>query len=219
MERTHYAWPATAEYNLLEVRDTPDVTSHLISLQRRITALNDCYIFGASTFEQLKNIYSRRSELPSQEIIRCGAFDHTMFTSIDTYCSQKFPVGVIKQGLLEGWGFEIHGIFPTHFRDIAAYLGYTDVQEIPFIHNKRAKKINYIRPKFFACLNKRNERVFVVAVNSGKDYVMHYASMLKHIIGQLSVRAAERLAVYRYPYAETSIPAWTKPLSPLETWL
>lgn len=198
------------EYNLLNVAHKRDVSSHLVHLQNRIAGLTDYRVYGSAYEDDLIHLYSESLLESNEEIVSCGAFDHTMFTSIDRYCSQKFPVDSIKKSLLSGRKFEIHGIFPSHFMKIAHRLGYSELEEIVFTHNVRTKKFNYVRPKFFKGVNEDGQRVFIVAVNSGRDYVFHYASMLRHIMGTYSVQMAETLAVYRYPLAESSIHIWTE---------
>lgn len=198
-----------AGYDLLEAANRPNVSSHLSLLQHRITELQDYRIFGSTHESDLIHLYSSKFIENDEQIVRCGAFDHTMFESIDQYCSQKFPVDFIKQNLLEGYKFEVHGIFPGHFPKVAGRLGYVSAKAIPFNHNQRDKKFNHVRPKFFDCLNEQGQRVFVVAVNSGRDYVFHYASMLKHVVGMFSVQTADKIEVIRYPQAEASIHIWT----------
>lgn len=205
-----YTASLSQDYNLLDSALDISVSSHLTQIQGRITELIDYRIYGSKHEENLLHLYSNRYEESHMEILRCGPFDHTMFDSIDTYCLQKFPVDMVKEGLLHNWEFEVHGIFPDHFAGLARQLGYEILKEVDFQHNIRKKRFNFIRPKFFLCKNEQNKNVFVVAVNSGHDYVFHYASMLKHIISLYSVQKADLIKVIRYPLAESSIHVWTK---------
>lgn len=196
-------------YNLLEVADNLSVSAHLAALQHRITALHDYRIFGSTHEDDLIHLYSSNYTEDDTQIVRCGTFDHTMFESIDEYCGQKFPVEKIKQCILDGYKIEVHGIFPSHFPLLHSRLGYNAAEPIQFRHNKRQKKFNYVRPGFFDCINNQGEKVFIVAVNSGRDYVFHYASMLKHVVDKFSVQTANKIQVIRYPRAEDSMHIWT----------
>lgn len=58
----------------------------------------------------------KKSELRDMPIV--APLDRTMFKSIDKYCSDKLPVVAIKRAILDNMKFEIHEIYPDHFKAI-----------------------------------------------------------------------------------------------------
>jgi hypothetical protein len=195
------------EYDLLDQDDYNNV-SFLMSIQRRIAIVEDYHLLGSSDLRNLKHIYSNPTSEDFKDIILCRSLDHTMFESIDEYCRQKFPEEKIKKCILSDYKFEVYGVFPQHFTEMAGYLGFSTAKRVSFVNNSTSKRTNFMRPEFFDCTKKNNERIFAVAVGCGHDYVMHYASMLQHVLDMFTV--SSKIKIVRYPLAETSLPIWTE---------
>jgi len=138
----------------------------------------------------------------------CRPLDHTMFHALDEYVSQKLPTESIYDALLKGIHIEVHGIHPRHLPAVSSSLGIEDLRCVHGDSHPCKKVFNYIRPSF--CRARRNGReVLIAAVVPGKDYVRHYAGLIRHFVFTHTFRAESHIDIFRYPDAERSIPAWS----------
>ena len=139
----------------------------------------------------------------------CRPLDHTMFHALDEYVTQKLPTEALYQALLRGQQIEIHGVHPEHLPQVAARLGLYDVRDVQTARHVRPKVFNYIRPAFFTARRRNGGDVLAAAIVPGRDYVRHYAGLIRHFVAMHTSFAEQRIDVVRYPAAETSLPLWS----------
>lgn len=141
--------------------------------------------------------------------------DHTMYEALDRYAQQKLPSTQMAELLHSGGSIEVHGTYPTHLPSLLEGRHFTDIRLLEIqTENQRAmattKRFNTVRPHFYRAFDATGREVILVAVGCGDDYVMHYASMVRHACQVASTTDLERrLRVVRYPTAEQDIAAWT----------
>jgi hypothetical protein len=101
---------------------------------------------------------------------------------------------------------EVHGVYPAHVPAIMAGAALGDRG-----HAFRAAKVfNRIRPHSFTVPPGQDRRHrLIVAVPPGRDYVLHYASLVTHYLRAAGAPEGALRAVVRYPRAEESIAEWT----------
>lgn len=180
----------------------------LLDWQKDIIHIFDPRIFGIPEKNLLPFLYSHKKSENCKEVPVCRMLDHTMYAALDEYVQQKFPAQIIKKAIISGKTIEIHGIYPTHLQEVCEYLGFSDLQKIDFDHNPSQKMFNFVRPEFYFA--KRDEKeILLVVVTPGRDYILHYASMIKHLIAIYTTKVDKILKVFRYPYVENSIHTWT----------
>lgn len=154
------------------------------------------------------HLYGVRSRVDLSEVPVTGPLDHTMAADLDEYVRQRIPVGVMEDALLRSADIEVHGVYPAHFAAVATRLGARHVVTIGALQLP-GKRLNGVRPQLFTgsdCFGR--ERLFV-AVPPGRDYVLHYASLVRHLLRGVSPRRDSTLSVWRYPRAEREIAEWT----------
>jgi hypothetical protein len=136
-----------------------------------------------------------------------------MGSALDVYVAQRLPTRLLDSALAAGRSIEVHGIYPAHVPALVPGAALDDRG-----HAFRATKIfNRIRPHYFAAppgrgptAGSRDRRHrLIVAVPPGRDYVLHYASLVTHYLRAVDAPADALGAVVRYPEAEESIAAWT----------
>ncbi|WP_405827159.1 hypothetical protein [Streptomyces sp. NBC_00105] len=154
-------------------------------------------------------VYDMAIPTPLDTVPHTRPMDHTMYSALDSYVSRKIPRHVIEEALASETRLEVHGVYPPHFRQLASQLGYENVERIRFGRGRRGKHFNFVRPWFYRAVRPDGDRVVVVAVIPGSDYVQHYASMVRHIALMASTQGEDLLGIFRYPYAESQIADWT----------
>jgi hypothetical protein len=135
--------------------------------------------------------------------------EHTMCFSLEEYVTQKLPIFLLEQALLENCKIILYGIYPTHFRHVYKKYGYDSVEQVSFIPNDSDKKINYIRPSYFKAYKKNKLLDIVIAVTPGSDYIYHYASFIRFFITQKTKNIENYLKINRFPKLEENICKWT----------
>ncbi len=135
--------------------------------------------------------------------------DHTMCFSLDPYVEQKLPQKLIQKAIINEWNIEVHGIFPNLFLQHSKELGFDAIEHVPFKHNKRVKKYNYIRPHFFIGYKMNQRNTLIISVTPGEDYIYHYASIIRHYLHKLTRNAECKLTIHRYQALEQELSAWT----------
>lgn len=162
-------------------------------------------IFGLDNIPFLELIYSQSKEVNPLDITIAKSLDHTMYDAIDEYVKQKLPVDLFREAILKKKKIEIHGIYSEHFKKQGnlvenQYL----LQVVNFKHNPNHKPLNFVRPAFYV----DKERLCVL-VTPGKDYLLHYASLILYLLDTLTTRWSNLVKILRYPYAENSIHVWS----------
>lgn len=137
--------------------------------------------------------------------------DHTMQGALHKYVHQKFPVNLLEHVLKNDIPIEMHGLYPPHAQRQFENMGYSNVRHIPFKHNPRKKKYNFIRPGFFLAdaPDTHDPRRLLIAVTPGSDYARHYAEMVCFFIATRGLNAQEHFNLIRYPFLEDSIADWS----------
>lgn len=163
----------------------------------------------------IDQLYQEQVEVRLDGIPESRPSDHTMFEALDLYAQQKLPSREMAELLHSGGSVEVHGTYPTHLPSLLEGRRFTDVRLLDIqTENQRAmattKRFNTVRPHFYRAFDAKGREVILVAVGCGDDYVMHYASMVRHACQVASVTDLERrLRVVRYPTAEEDIAGWT----------
>jgi hypothetical protein len=166
---------------------------------------------SVQTDEVLSSLYSVRVSAPLERIPYTRPLDHTMFSALDPYVASKLPVQRIIDALVADCSIEVHGIYPDHFPKVAYDLGIAEgLVEIPFQSKPPRSSCNSVRPRFF--IGCRDEPLILVAAPPGLDYVLHYASLLRHFAALYTVQSPSLVSAYHYPFAErldwTGLDAW-----------
>lgn len=145
---------------------------------------------------------------PSLLIVHTAS-SHTMSLSVDHYIAQRLPTDVIRKIITQGGTIEIYGIYPEHFKLFSKKLGFGRLTNIRFKIHSFKKRYNYIRPKFYKGF-KAGQLTLVICVPPGKDYLLHYGSLVKHLLLDLKIDLIRNLKLFYYPNAEKNIALWTK---------
>jgi hypothetical protein len=119
---------------------------------------------------------------------------------------QKLPIQIIKDILVYGGKIRIMNIYPAHFEKVSNFLELNNFTKIEFEHNPIPKKYNFMRPDYYI----NNEKTeLLVLVTPGKDYLVHYASLINHAVAFYTTNPQKHIEVTRFPFVEYSLPFWT----------
>jgi hypothetical protein len=163
----------------------------------------------------LDRLYADRIVPRLDRIPSTRPLDHTMFEALDVYAEQKLPIDDVKRLLEEGGRIEIHGVYPTHLAGLLenktmSFVRRLDTATENIAKMSTTKRFNSIRPHFYEGRDLSGQSVLLVAVGVGDDYVAHYATMIRHVVGTLTAHPPlDFLRVVRYPEAERDIAYWT----------
>lgn len=173
-------------------------------------------------------LYGRAVEVPDQQIPLADPQTHTMGEALDAYARQRVPAALLRQACADGLAVEVHGIYPDHIPGIfpGAILAGRGAQFA-------GKRFNYIRPQCFLvpdgpagrrgqtggngagpplgrnAAGAPHDWRLVIAVPPGRDYLLHYASLVRHCLRR-SAFGGYPVPVIRYPAAEQAIAGWTQ---------
>lgn len=134
---------------------------------------------------------------------------HTMSYALNNFCNQKLPINIIKNYLERGYTIDILGVYPDLFITYSHEIGYSNVYEIPFINNKKVKKHNFLRPKFFIGNNSDMNKKIIIAITPGEDYIKHYTSILMHSLSLLGENPLKIINIFRFKLHEENICIWS----------
>lgn len=155
-------------------------------------------------------LYSTAIRMPWRDMPYTRDLDHTMYKALDGYVSQKLPRRVIIGALNSGTEIQVLGVAPQHIEYIASQLRFRKIEHIEFSHKKKQDNLNEQRPQFYRAESVSGAKAILVCVMPGRDYVMHYASLVRHF-AFLHTQAAERFVhVTRFPLAENMLTRWTE---------
>jgi hypothetical protein len=166
------------------------------------------YVLAQATVPELK-WYSESKVEGWMHLPECRPLDHTMFEALDEYVRRKIPIGEVKEVITGGGRIEVHGVFPDDFVRVAPALGLGGFEELRIEGAATDKRFNSIRPAFYKGATPGGESRMVVCVTPGRDYVLHYAAMIRHIVVRHTRRAEDLITITRYPVAERELPART----------
>jgi hypothetical protein len=174
----------------------------------------------------IRALYAERLELDAAAVPVADPDQHTMGEAVDDYVAQRVPTRLLDGAVTDRLPIEVHGVYPEHARHV-----FTDaVQLRSELRVRPGKAFNTVRPLYFSVAGPGGRgRRLVVAVPPGRDYVLHYASLVGHYLRTRapggSAHRARRAGgparvlpgpsapaqprVVCYPVAEGSIPRWT----------
>jgi hypothetical protein len=127
-----------------------------------------------------------------------------MGAALDAYVGQRLPAMLLDRALAAGAAIEVHGIYPDHVREVLPGATLADRGHA----FRPTKAFNRVRPHYFAH-EARGARRIVVAVPPGRDYVLHYASLVGHFLRSRDGASPTPAIAVRYPAAEAAIADWT----------
>jgi hypothetical protein len=154
------------------------------------------------------HIYDEAQDEDWARLPHCRPLDHTMFDALDEYVAQKLPTSALYQALVDNVPIEVHGIYPGHLPAVARRLGIVELVPVPFTPQRADKRLNFVRPSYFR--GRRGAReLLIVAVTPGREYLLHYAGLIRHFLYHHTSRAQEHVRIIRYPRAERSLTGWT----------
>lgn len=157
---------------------------------------------------ELYDLYRHAVDEDWSLLPHCRPLDHTMFDALDEYVTQKLPTAALYQALIDGAPIEVHGVYPPHLARVAPRLGFGDLAPVPFAPQRSDKTLNFIRPTYYRERSASGERL-LVAVTPGREYLRHYAGLIRHFLFLHTSQAQDRVRIVRYPDVEASIAAWT----------
>ena len=149
-------------------------------------------------------LYRDSVEVDPAEIPLVRPDEHTMGGALDTYVAQRLPVDLLDEAFAAGMPVEVHGVYPRHAPHVLAGAALARRGDI----SRPSKAFNRIRPHYFTVPGPRRDRL-VVAVPPGRDYVLHYASLVSHHVRALGLPPSALGVVVRYPRAEETVADWT----------
>ncbi|MGF7238526.1 MAG: hypothetical protein ACQSGP_26715 [Frankia sp.] len=152
--------------------------------------------------------YLVRVPEPHESVPVADVHGHTMAGDLDTYVTQRLPVRPLTRLLQAAPGVEVHGVYPTHFPAVASQLGYTRISPVSPLR-QQGKPLNAVRPRLFSGRDHEGRLCALLAVPPGRDYVLHYASLVRHFVGRNPTTTGQPVDVWRYPEAEQRIARWT----------
>ena len=126
---------------------------------------------------------------------------HTMGKKLPVWAWSKVPRQDIQEAVSKNATIEVHGVYPTvPTEDFTCYKEHASISFTP----TSIKRLNYVRPTF-SWVN--NGHTLIVKVTPGKDYLYHYAGILRYCLYQY--RQTGLLTTHRYPDVERTIDIWT----------
>lgn len=147
--------------------------------------------------------YKHTEEISLTDLDVPNFHEHTMATSLTDYVNSKLPAALADY-LPYIRRFEVHGIYPD--LNIISKLD-LNFHIIEVIAGSTAKKYssNDVRPVFLL-VERDLEKFIVCCTTPGTDLILHYASMVAHLIRK---HPHITLSVAHYPLAERQIDIWT----------
>jgi hypothetical protein len=151
-------------------------------------------------------LYTDSLEVGRGLIVTTDPANHTMGDSVHAYVTQRVAHTLLTRAYAEQMPVEVHGIYPHHLDQVVPGAVRLPADRV----TPPGKVYNTVRPLYFrAPREDGGGHRLIVAVPPGRDYVMHYASLVAH---HAAVHGAGRDAlrrVVRYPVAESSLAEWT----------
>jgi len=150
---------------------------------------------------------------------------HSMAYALMPFCNGKVPIEHISAALAsqtthDPISFLVAGVHAGAASEFAASRGLNDLGNPIWdasVHSdaaksKSSKRFNFERPKLFSARYKSNGRsCYVLTVMPGRDYVLHYAWMVRQVVDQLSAWTSTDfdLRAEYFPEIEASYYKWS----------
>lgn len=156
--------------------------------------------------EVIGRLYAGSVEVAPGLVATTDLATHTMGEAVHAYVTQRVAHTLLTRAYADRTPIEVHGIYPHHLDRIVPGAVRLPADRVA----PPGKVYNTVRPLCFRAPREdgRGHRL-IVAVPPGRDYVMHYASLVGH---HATVHGAGRDALHRvlrYPLAEHSLAEWT----------
>ncbi len=155
--------------------------------------------------ERLTALYGDEVEVPVTELPSATSATHTMAHELDRYVSQRVPAAELRRAAIEGVPVHVLGVYPSHLPLVAAGLGFR-IHHTVFWSDRRDRRVNSVRPTLHVVTDRARRRGLVLSVPPGRDYLIHYASLVRHVLARAG---AAPLTVVHYPEAERRLTTWT----------
>ncbi|WP_331319004.1 prenyltransferase/squalene oxidase repeat-containing protein [Methylobacterium mesophilicum] len=144
--------------------------------------------------------------------------DATMADAVPKYVGKKLPTEEIKKALSKDNHIVVLGCWSEHLEEHPDWFQYENLKEIEFNPphkqpgpDRPVKRFNTIRPRFYWAQRQNDTAVdLVCAVFPGRDYVLQYASLIRHAAAELKYDYHSQFNIVRYPLVEAKAAAWTE---------
>lgn len=155
----------------------------------------------------LAPLYRDGVEVPPTVLPSAVPATHTMAHELDRYVGQRVPVPELRRAAIEGAPVHVLGVYPSHLPVVAARLGFRLRRTVPW-SDRRDRRVNSVRPGLHVATDRARRRSLVLSVPPGRDYLVHYASLVRHVLVRTGADV-ETLRVVHYPEAERRLASWT----------
>lgn len=162
---------------------------------------------GGSEPGDIATLYAAAVAHPVAQLPRPGTLDHTMAHDLDAYVEQRVAVDLLDYAVTVNAHVEVRGIYPSHIQCAATHLHCREL--VATTRRARSKPTNWVRPEYWWARDTYDRLMLLALVPPGRDYLLHYASMVRHALSRRSSAGDELLAVWRYPRAERLLARWT----------
>jgi len=181
-------------------------------------------------------LYSLETEISVESLPRADPADHTMVYALPGYITKKVPLAHMNEHLQQNLRsdrnaqpplpFLVLGVYDGHFEDYCLARRWHACEMLRDFSKKdrtwgarkshkedqQRKHFYTQRPKLFSVLDlETNQKFFALVVFPGKDYVEHYASMVRSGFEMLKPNCTDEqglLRVFWYPKAFEEMPNW-----------
>lgn len=158
------------------------------------------------SLDAIRQLYAEPLEVDRSAIPTADPDQHTMGEAVDDYVAQRVPTRLLDGAIADRLPIEVHGVYPDHARRF-----FTNAVALRSeLRVRPGKAFNTVRPLYFTVAARSGAgRRLIVAVPPGRDYVLHYASLVGHYVRIRGPAAQPEPRVVCYPEAEESIARWT----------
>lgn len=152
-----------------------------------------------------ESIVSRPSEYLDFPLV--DQKEHSMSHALPSYVKQKIPTDLIKEAVDQRYSIYIIGSTPAilrsdYFKNSTLKFGEAVVEL-----QKKNKEENFRRPAYY---KNDKEKLLLVSVMSGKDYIKQYTAMISYYIKfDLDKDPDQFIRVITFPLLENEVDFWT----------
>jgi hypothetical protein len=159
--------------------------------------------------QEIAKLYDHVEPIPLDIYPIVKVENHTMGNRLSEYIAQKIPHAVVDKIVKNKIPVEVHGAYDGHISILKKKYRWDSVTLYYSMSKPNQRRFKYERPKFYKVTTK-GKSFIILTVFPGKDYVNHYASLLKNSIeSKMPGLSADILSVFRYPEIEENIYAWS----------
>jgi hypothetical protein len=159
--------------------------------------------------QEIAKLYDHVEPIPLDIYPIVKVENHTMGNRLSEYIAQKIPHAVVDKIVKNKIPVEVHGAYDGHISILKKKYRWDSVTLYYSMSKPNQRRFKYERPKFYK-VTTEGKSFIILTVFPGKDYVNHYASLLKNSIeSKMPGLSADILSVFRYPEIEENIYAWS----------